>query len=304
VSLVVLVIGLGAVLAGCTSPGTGAATELTVDAVTGSATGSLEPSQATLTCARTPHATGYLHDVAESACRFVAGGGVAGVAEAQHGDRLCAQVYGGPQRARISGRIDTRGVRLTVTRSDACGTADWNALAPLLGDPEREGGASARIAPTDIATTTTTGPIAYQVKRGDTLTSIARQFGVSISAIQSLNGLPDPDHLVEGQNLLIPRIPPVRIIVSPSQGALGASFSFELVGAKPSEQVTFEVDSPDGKHTGPPHAAADDGSVVATYQTSSTGSSGSYRVVARGDQGTTVEATFAVTPAAATTTVR
>src|SRR5262249_14652603 len=151
-----------------------------------------------------------------------------------------------------TGTIDNRSVDMRITRTDACGSEDWNALQPLLGTPDRAGGAHTRIGPTEIVTTTTTGPIAYQVKRGDTLTSIAKQFGVSISSIVSLNNLPDANDLKEGQTLTIPRIPPVRIVVSPSQAPLGASFTFKLVGAKPSEQVTFEVDSPDGKHAGAP----------------------------------------------------
>ncbi|SHI59991.1 glycoside hydrolase family 18 protein [Lutispora thermophila] len=45
----------------------------------------------------------------------------------------------------------------------------------------------------------------YVVKRGDTLWSIARQFGVSINAIVETNGIEDLSHLVVGQSLVIPK---------------------------------------------------------------------------------------------------
>lgn len=44
----------------------------------------------------------------------------------------------------------------------------------------------------------------YVVKRGDTLWSIARQFGVSVNTIVEANGIEDLPHLVIGQALVIP----------------------------------------------------------------------------------------------------
>ena len=44
----------------------------------------------------------------------------------------------------------------------------------------------------------------YVVQAGDTLALIAQQFGVSVSAIQSVNGIADPDEIVIGTVLVIP----------------------------------------------------------------------------------------------------
>ena len=52
-------------------------------------------------------------------------------------NRLCSQIFGGPQRAEITGSVRGSRVSLTVTRSDGCGVGDWDALHALLGDPER-----------------------------------------------------------------------------------------------------------------------------------------------------------------------
>lgn len=52
-------------------------------------------------------------------------------------NRLCTEIYGGPQRAAFEGRIAGRSVDVTIERSDGCGIADWSALSWLLGPPER-----------------------------------------------------------------------------------------------------------------------------------------------------------------------
>lgn len=47
--------------------------------------------------------------------------------------------------------------------------------------------------------------VPYTVRPGDTLSGLAQRFGVPVAAIRALNGLGDPDRLVEGQSLWIPR---------------------------------------------------------------------------------------------------
>lgn len=54
------------------------------------------------------------------------------------------------------------------------------------------------------ATATPAGTITYTVKPKDTLFSIARSFGVTVSAIQEANGLTDPNAIKAGQVLTIP----------------------------------------------------------------------------------------------------
>ena len=162
-----------------------------------------------------------------------------------------------------------------------------------------------RVAPTAAPSTagaTTTTLVTYQVQRGDTLTSIAKHFGVPAAGIVTTNHLSDPDRLSIGQTLLIPPVPPVQLTVTPTGGPAGQDFRLELTGAKGGETVTFEIDSPAGKYTGPPHAVSGDGSVTATYQTSFTNTPGSYTVIAKGNQGTTAQATFAVQPAGGAST--
>lgn len=50
--------------------------------------------------------------------------------------------------------------------------------------------------------------VVYRVKRHDTLTSVARQYGVSISALAARNKLRSTDHLSTGQLIIIPGIKP------------------------------------------------------------------------------------------------
>jgi hypothetical protein len=55
---------------------------------------------------------------------------------------VCTQQYGGSERAQITGTLEGETVNLTLTRTDGCGIANWDALQPLLGAPgEPPGGA-------------------------------------------------------------------------------------------------------------------------------------------------------------------
>ena len=47
-------------------------------------------------------------------------------------DRMCAQVYGGPQRATVTGTWRGEEVFAALARTNACETARWDALVPLV----------------------------------------------------------------------------------------------------------------------------------------------------------------------------
>ena len=51
--------------------------------------------------------------------------------------QVCAEVYGGPQHASISGSVGGQSVDVSIDRSDACGVQSWQSLEWLLGPPER-----------------------------------------------------------------------------------------------------------------------------------------------------------------------
>jgi hypothetical protein len=135
-----LVVVLGVALAaGCgdSRSASGTATQLTIEAQTGTAAGTLRLSRATLRCDGTPVGTGFLRGEAGRACALVHRGAIHEVAIDQRSRRVCSQIYGGPQRAHITGIINAKSVNLTITRTDGCGTADWQTLEAALGDPER-----------------------------------------------------------------------------------------------------------------------------------------------------------------------
>jgi spore germination protein len=48
-------------------------------------------------------------------------------------------------------------------------------------------------------------PILYAVRRGDSLTTIAKRYGVGVEDILLFNPMDDPDLLVPGQSLRIPQ---------------------------------------------------------------------------------------------------
>ena len=49
--------------------------------------------------------------------------------------RACTQVYGGPERAHVTGRLRGRAVDAEVTRANGCGIADYVALFQALDRP-------------------------------------------------------------------------------------------------------------------------------------------------------------------------
>ena len=50
-------------------------------------------------------------------------------------DLVCTQIYGGPQRARVVGRIAGERVWASFSRTDGCQIGRWNALSPWLLPP-------------------------------------------------------------------------------------------------------------------------------------------------------------------------
>lgn len=165
------------------------------------------------------------------------------------------------------------------------------------GSTPRENARSTRstTAPTSSTvdpTTTTTPATTYQVKRGDTLTKIAKVFGVSTAAILAANQLPNGDRLTEGQVLQIPPQPPAQLTVTPPDAIAGTPLTLTVASAKAGEVITFEIVSPDGRiFTGSPHPASQDGAVAAKYDTTGDGP-GTYKVVATGDRGTSLQASY------------
>lgn len=48
---------------------------------------------------------------------------------------MCTEIYGGPDKATITGTIDGEPVDAEVSRHNGCGISDWDRLVPLLGRP-------------------------------------------------------------------------------------------------------------------------------------------------------------------------
>jgi LysM repeat protein len=70
---------------------------------------------------------------------------------------------------------------------------------PTATPPPAEAPPPATVAPTPAPT-----PRTYVVQQGDTLGSIAQQFGTTSEAIQAANGIQDPNVITVGQVLVIP----------------------------------------------------------------------------------------------------
>jgi LysM repeat protein len=169
--------------------------------------------------------------------------------------------------------------------------------------PDAQPSSGASSAP-PAAVSTTAPSASYVVERGDTLSAIAKRYGITVESIVAANQLASRDQLTEGQTLVIPPRTAVQLAVSPSDGQPGASIQFTLSGAQASETITFEVASPSGTtFTGPPHTASPEGSVTAKYQTTPQNPAGTYAVAAKGSEGTTAQSEFRLNPPPASSTL-
>jgi hypothetical protein len=68
------------------------------------------------------------------ACRKLAGGGPRLFAPVRP-DAVCTEIYGGPQRARVTGLLAGKHVWATFTRTNGCNISRWNRLSPWLLPP-------------------------------------------------------------------------------------------------------------------------------------------------------------------------
>jgi Subtilisin inhibitor-like len=102
------------------TPASGSGLTIVVDDGTGSAT------TWTLTC----EPVGGTHPDPEGACTALTDH--LSALNPVPKDKMCAQVYSGPERATISGTWQDEQVFATLSRVNSCETARWDALVPLL----------------------------------------------------------------------------------------------------------------------------------------------------------------------------
>lgn len=134
----------------------------------------------------------------------------------------------------------------------------------------------------------------YTVKDGDILGVLAKRFDVSTGAIVAANQLTNPDRLVVGQVLTIPRSYPVTLTVSPAPVAPGGTVELRLAGAEPGDKVRFEIAKATGSFTGPVHVVSGDGIVTTSYVTDAEEPAGTYPVIAHRDGGASARAELVI----------
>jgi hypothetical protein len=108
-------------------------------------------------------------------------------------DRVCTEIYGGPDVSELTGTVDGEPVRTTVDRANGCGIADWDDLlndvlpAPIgVVDPDTS---STSAAPTTPVDPTTTSP-ATTTTSSTTTTTTTTTTGASTTT-----GAPPPERL-------------------------------------------------------------------------------------------------------------
>jgi hypothetical protein len=88
------------------------------------------PAGDSLTASLTCEPDGGSHPNPAAACRALAEH--ADALEPVPGNVLCTQIYGGPEVARIRGRVDGVAVSASFNRRHGCEITRWEKLAPVL----------------------------------------------------------------------------------------------------------------------------------------------------------------------------
>ena len=73
--------------------------------------------------------------VAQSVCAALETGEGAAALQKPAADQACTMIFGGPQKAEITGTVDGSPVETTITRANGCEIARWDALAPVVELP-------------------------------------------------------------------------------------------------------------------------------------------------------------------------
>jgi hypothetical protein len=121
---VVLLLGLAACSSGGTETTAAApATDLVIEFVPAEGAA---PQRTTLTC----EPAGGEHPDPEQACADVTAS--ADPFAPLPADAICTQVFGGPQRATVSGTYRGEPVRVELSRIDGCRIAQWDSLGAVL----------------------------------------------------------------------------------------------------------------------------------------------------------------------------
>jgi len=91
-----------------------------------------QTARATLECrGRRARVTGFLRRARSRPCGF-ARREARFLASRPDPDRVCTEVFGGPDTARVTGRIGKRRVDRRFSRSDGCAIADWDRASRLF----------------------------------------------------------------------------------------------------------------------------------------------------------------------------
>ena len=143
VALLVAALALAAVACGNDDGSTlSGSTDQTLNLTVSVKDGEGKEAKGTLKCEEgSAEGGGFLESSADEHCR--AARGLEKLLTTQPPkDRVCTQVYGGPQTARITGTFGAQDVARSLARSDGCQIADWEQADALLAPSGIKAGAA------------------------------------------------------------------------------------------------------------------------------------------------------------------
>ncbi|MDQ2727266.1 MAG: LysM peptidoglycan-binding domain-containing protein [Actinomycetota bacterium] len=128
-------------------------------------------------------------------------------------DRLVqAQRYGRSQSLKV----------LTVSVAATAGVTGVGMVANTAMAGATPAAATAKLSGSGLAASAG-APSRYTVRPGDTLSAIAEQYGTTVSALATANGVAHPDHILTGQDLTV-SLSPYTVRPGDTLGAIGARY--------------------------------------------------------------------------------
>ena len=221
-----------------------------------------------------------------------------------HAELMQSGLYNGVLRANAATYEDATAALQGVYATDPNYAEKLNEVISEYGLTAYDNGGTP-VATSTADSSNASGNATYTVQAGDSLTSIAAQYGVTVASIASYNGISDSNNLIVGTTLVIPGASAQTTTTNSSSAANGnvytiqAGDSFDSIAAQfgisAQDLISYNGLNPEGNLIPGTTLNIPTSAQSSTEQTTSTATNSTYTVQA-GDNLTQIAVAYQTTP--------